>query len=105
MLSPLGGLEVDASMDSQGVLPIKGSSVTLKCSVADYEAGNPPADSFVWLHQGRRIKDAISGVYHTPPIQVATQGNYSCAAVSKIGQGPFGSLMLKAKGKQTENLI
>ncbi|RWS29348.1 hemicentin-1-like protein [Leptotrombidium deliense] len=90
-------LQARLAVDTGLELIVKGSSVTLKCSVGD-EIGNPPFDAFVWLLNDKRIENAESAIYHIPAVTVASQGNYSCAAVNKVAVGAFGSFELRAKG-------
>lgn len=78
---------------------IKGSPATLECQFSD--AGNPKADSYIWLHNGRRIAPIVdqNHIYRTPPTDVSTRGEYSCAATNSVGQGKWAQFWLEVKSK------
>ncbi|OQR66873.1 hemicentin-1-like, partial [Tropilaelaps mercedesae] len=83
--------------------PAKGERVELECAVDD--PGFPPAAAFEWLHNGLPASPNASGNgvpdgilqgdrLLTPPLSVASQGNYSCAAVNQVGRGLAQGLIL-----------
>ncbi|XP_015783699.1 hemicentin-2-like [Tetranychus urticae] len=80
-----------------GEMASKGITVTLVCSLMG-DSGNPPAHSFVWLHQGTLLEGVDSSSYSIKSLSVSNQGNYSCAAVNKLGEGPFSHQIIKVKG-------
>lgn len=88
--------------------PAKGERVELECAVDD--PGFPPAASFEWFHNGTPVLPNASGNSGpdeilqsdrllTPPLNVVSQGNYSCAAVNQIGRGLAQGLTLHPMGK------
>ncbi|RWS14947.1 hemicentin-1-like isoform X2 [Dinothrombium tinctorium] len=91
-----GGKAILSMVDKDPESVIKGSSVTLKCSVDD-NPGNPPVEEYIWTLNGRRIKEADSAIHHIPAVTVDSQGNYSCAAVNKVAVGSYGFFELRAK--------
>lgn len=63
------------------------------------DSGNPLAHSFVWLHQGTLMQGVTGSSFEIDSLSVSNQGNYSCAAVNKLGEGPFSHRIVKVKGK------
>jgi len=69
--------------------------------VDEQDLGNPPATFYSWLHRGKPIKDALKNVHHIAALSVNQLGNYSCAAVNRVGVGKYAHFFLKAKSKLT----
>ncbi|XP_022251878.1 titin-like [Limulus polyphemus] len=63
---------------------VKGDSVTLYCEISDL--GFPPASTFRW-EMNDLVLNTTSNFYVSHPISVATEGNYSCAAVNQVAIG------------------
>lgn len=75
--------------------PLKGQSVTLTCHVND--TGLPATSTFRWEH-GPTLLNVTGNTLITEPVTTATQGNYSCAAVNKVGAGHAAHWVLDALG-------
>ncbi|KAM7313409.1 hemicentin-1 [Ixodes scapularis] len=64
--------------------PLKGQRVELTCHVND--SGLPATNNFRWEH-GLNLLNVTGHTLVTEPVSTTTQGNYSCAAVNKVGAG------------------
>ncbi|CAN8014812.1 unnamed protein product, partial [Ixodes persulcatus] len=64
--------------------PLKGQRVELTCHVND--SGLPATNNFRWEH-GLNLLNVTGHTLVTEPVTTTTQGNYSCAAVNKVGAG------------------
>ncbi|CAN7984482.1 unnamed protein product, partial [Ixodes hexagonus] len=73
--------------------PLKGQRVTLTCHVKD--SGLPATNNFRWEH-GLTLLNVTGHTLVTEPVSTTTQGNYSCAAVNKVGAGPAAHWVLDA---------
>ncbi|XP_053207682.1 hemicentin-2-like [Panonychus citri] len=89
--------QANLSVHFDGESPSRGTPVTLVCSLLG-DSGNPLAHSFVWLHQGTLMQGVTGSSFEIDSLSVSNQGNYSCAAVNKLGEGPFSHRIVKVKG-------
>lgn len=76
--------------------PLKGQRVELTCHVND--SGLPATNNFRWEH-GLNLLNVTGHTLVTEPVTTTTQGNYSCAAVNKVGAGLAAHWVLDALGK------
>ncbi|RWS24237.1 neuromusculin-like protein, partial [Leptotrombidium deliense] len=77
---------------TNGEYAVKGKQLILRCDVESM--GKPEAYEYLWEQNGDPLSSERDATLYIDNVNLSVRGNYSCAAVSRVGIGPKGKLSL-----------